>query len=85
MGNRAAGRKVIAELRALSKGRYVSPYRFACIYASLAENDKALDWLDKAFEEPEWLLLFLRLEPAFDSLHTHPRFTALLQRMNLLP
>jgi serine/threonine protein kinase/tetratricopeptide (TPR) repeat protein len=82
MGKRSEAQKVIAELRALSQRRYVSPYRLALVYASLGEDQEALMWLEKAYEEPEWFLIFLRLEPPFRRLREKPGFGALLHRMN---
>jgi eukaryotic-like serine/threonine-protein kinase len=57
-------------------------YSFAPVYARLGDKDKAFERLDKAFAAHSQDLTFsLLLEPAFDSLHSDPRFADLLRRM----
>jgi len=70
-------------LIALSKQEYVSAYHIASIYAGLKDNDHAFEWLEKAFQERADWMVFLKVEPRFDSLHSDPRFAELLRRMNL--
>ena len=66
-----------------AKQRYVSPYRFAVIYARLGEKDGALHWLEKAFEERDWQIAVLSINPIWDDLRSDPRFTNLLRRIDL--
>jgi serine/threonine-protein kinase len=66
-----------------AKRRYVSPSRFARIYAHLDEKDEAFEWLEKAFEERQ--TISLKVDPNFDTLRDDPRFHDLLLRMNLEP
>jgi Tfp pilus assembly protein PilF/TolB-like protein len=55
----------------------------AGVYAALGESDKALAILTQAVDLKHPKVLFLRLDPRFKSLRTHPRFRTLLQRMGL--
>jgi len=64
---------------------YVSPASFANIHAQLGEKDQAFEWLEKAYEERDGSLIFLKSAPAWDPLRDDPRFTDLLRRMNLEP
>ncbi len=84
-GKRAEAEKVFTELKALSKRRYVSPYSIATIYVGLGEKEQAFIWLQKAFEERSiWQIhLHLKVDPRLDSLHSDPRFTALLKKIGL--
>ena len=45
------------------------------------------DWspLDKAVDEREGLTLHFHIDPLFDPLRSHPRYHALLRKMNLEP
>ena len=52
-------------------------------YAELGETDKALDWLEKAYEEHDDLLAVNQADPRIDSLRSEPRFQELQRRMNL--
>ena len=44
---------------------------------------KALDWLEKAYEEPSTWIIWVAIEPYWDALRSEPRFDALLSRMGL--
>jgi serine/threonine protein kinase/Tfp pilus assembly protein PilF len=84
-GRTADARKVLAELEEMSKQRYVSPYNNALIYVGLGEKDQAFVWLNKADEERNDYLVYIKVEPLFDSLRSDPRFADLLRRVGLAP
>ncbi|MFQ6008620.1 MAG: tetratricopeptide repeat protein, partial [Candidatus Zixiibacteriota bacterium] len=69
--------KVIEEISGATQ--YVSPYLTATAYTALGDNDQAFDWLQKAFEEKDSQLLFLKVDPKSDNLRSDPRFTELLK------
>ncbi len=79
----AEARKVLEELKELSKQRYVSPYNIACIYAGLNDKDKAFEWLDKAYEERSFFIAMLKVETVFDNLRPDPRFQELVRKVGL--
>ena len=63
---------------------YVPPLWIAVLYAKAGEQDQALQWLEKAYEQREGGdLLFVRLAPEWDALRSDPRFQDLLRRMKL--
>ena len=82
-GEEAKAREILARLHALSLTRYVSPYAFAYVHTGLGENDLALDWLEKAYEQRSGAIYGIKGSFLFRSLRSHPRFTALLRKMNL--
>ncbi len=84
-GQREQAARVVEQLQAQTGQRYVSPYHLAVVYAGLGERAQALDQLEKAAAERFNWLGFLRVEPQFDSLHSDPRFAALVRRANLTP
>jgi TolB-like protein/DNA-binding winged helix-turn-helix (wHTH) protein/Tfp pilus assembly protein PilF len=62
---------------------YNSPFGTAILYAQLGEKSKALDSLEKAYEQRTLSMTELAIEPAFDSLRPDPRFQSLLHRTGL--
>ncbi len=71
------------ELRAVSANRYVPPVAFAIVYAGLGKMDDAFHWLEKAVEERDGLLIYLRVGSAFDNLRSDRRFPSFLARVGL--
>jgi TolB-like protein/DNA-binding winged helix-turn-helix (wHTH) protein len=81
-GNKAEAEKLLVQLSDESAKEYVSPYYFAVAYVGLGENDKALDWLERALADRSNGLVFVKVEPALDGLRQNPRFLALQRRLN---
>lgn len=52
-------------------------------YPALGENDKAMELLEKAYQERDLLLRFIGVAYEYDGLRNDPRFKDLLKRMNL--
>ncbi len=52
-------------------------------YLDAGDYDRAIDWLEKAYEEHDPNLPYLGNNPLYDPLRSDPRFQALLRRMNL--
>jgi TolB-like protein/Tfp pilus assembly protein PilF len=82
-GRRDEAMKALDELLRLSAQRYVSPYTIALIHTGLGDHDRALEWLWKAYESRDVWLVWLRVNPRFDALHSDPRFQELLQSIGL--
>ena len=84
VGRKAEAEKILRDLERKSKETSASPYAMATIYAGLGENDKAFEFLEKAYAQkslgtPESLSSDLVLE----SLRGDPRFQNLLGRIGL--
>jgi TolB-like protein/Flp pilus assembly protein TadD len=75
--------EILHELRAISARRYVPPVAFAFVYAGLGKIDDAFHWLEKAVDERDGLLIYLKVGSAFDNLRSDRRFPAILARVGL--
>ena len=82
-GNREGAEQIIEEMIALSKTGYVPSYLIGIIYVGLGENDKAFEWLDKAYDEGYGFLTYLIVGPIFDPVRSDPRFMKLARRVGL--
>ncbi len=76
-------REVLRQLDELSSERYVSPYHMAYVYTGLGEHERAMDWLERAYEERAGGVFGIKGSFLFTPLRSHPRFKALLGKMNL--
>jgi TolB-like protein/Tfp pilus assembly protein PilF/predicted Ser/Thr protein kinase len=82
-GNKNAAQKVFDDLRKVSNRRYVSSVSVALIHTGLGEKDKAFEALQRAYQEHDFPLVFLKVAPWFESLRGDSRFRDLLRRMSL--
>jgi serine/threonine protein kinase/Tfp pilus assembly protein PilF len=83
-GDVAKARDVLRQLEDVSRQRYVSPYHLAYVLTGLGEQEKAIDCLERAYEDRAGAVYGIKGSFLFTTLHSHPRFTALLSRMNLV-
>ncbi len=84
-GHTVEAREVLDFLLERRQDRYVPGTMIASIYAALGESDAAFEWLDRAYEERDYFLVWLKVDPMYDPLRDDPRLADLLQRMNFPP
>ncbi len=75
--------QILDDLTTLSKEKYVSPYFFAGIHVGLGEDDRAIEYLEKSYEEHSHWLIYLHIDPSMDRMRSNPRFQDLLRRIGL--
>jgi TolB-like protein/DNA-binding winged helix-turn-helix (wHTH) protein/tetratricopeptide (TPR) repeat protein len=81
-GRRQDAQRVLDGLLEQRQREYVPPINIAMVYLGLGQSDRAMDWLDRAYDERSGRLANLNVQPLFDPLRAEPRFQALLARMN---
>jgi Flp pilus assembly protein TadD len=82
-GKQAEARALLEELLKRSTERYVSPYNIALIYNGLGERDNTFAWLERGYEKRDQRMVFLKVEPKWNTLRSDPRFQDLLRRVGL--
>jgi TolB-like protein/DNA-binding winged helix-turn-helix (wHTH) protein/tetratricopeptide (TPR) repeat protein len=76
-------RTLLSELEARARSQHVSPFAFALAHTGLGDSEKAIAALERAYQQREWYLCVLKVDPIFDPLRRDPRFQDLLRRLNL--
>jgi hypothetical protein len=76
-------RRIIAELDALSKDIYVSPFHVATVYAGLNEPDLMFEWLERAYQVRARSLAWLHVTKEMQPFHDDDRFQNLLERVGI--
>jgi adenylate cyclase len=76
---------ILNRLQALSRRRYVSGLYLAIVYTGLNDKDKAIEYLNKAYENRHPGLVLIRVDPIFDNLRSDPRFQKLIARFEPMP
>jgi TolB-like protein/DNA-binding winged helix-turn-helix (wHTH) protein/Tfp pilus assembly protein PilF len=83
-GKRAEAEKMLHDLERNLNRTSASPYTMATIYTGLGENDKAFEFLEKAYLEKSLEISWsLKSDLVLDSLRPDPRFQSLLRRIGL--
>jgi TolB-like protein/class 3 adenylate cyclase/Tfp pilus assembly protein PilF len=80
-GNLEEAHRLLAEVQERATRQYVPAYWIGLIYVGMRDNDQAIAWLERAFEERSAWLAWANVEPRFDSLREDPRFANLLRRV----
>lgn len=82
-GKLGIAKQTIDSLTQRSRHEYVPAFCTALIYIGLGELDRALNWLEKAYEDRSAYMVFAKVEPLLDPVRNKSRFQKLLDRMQL--
>jgi eukaryotic-like serine/threonine-protein kinase len=82
-GQNERAQEILQEFLHAPRGKYISPYDWAMLYAGMGKRQETLSWLEKAFQERSARLANLAVHPQFAFLRGDARFENLLVRMNV--
>jgi serine/threonine protein kinase/Flp pilus assembly protein TadD len=82
-GDAAAAQRTLTELTRLANRQYVPSSTVALVYAGLGDKAHALDFLEQAYQEHDFSMVFLDVAPWLKSLRGEARFQQLVRRMQL--
>jgi tetratricopeptide (TPR) repeat protein len=82
-GRRAEAETILEELNSLLKQEAAPSVTMAATYASLGLNDRAFEWLERAYQLHENRVIHINVEPMLDVLRSDSRFEALSRRVGL--
>jgi Flp pilus assembly protein TadD len=80
-GKQGQARIKLNDLLELSRDRYVPPFHIALIYTGLGDQNEALIWLERAYDQRDPKITFLKVNRKLNSLRNEPRFIDLMRRM----
>jgi len=75
--------QILDDLTRIAKQKYVASYFFAGIHVGLGENERAIEYLQKCYEEHSHWLIYILLDPGMDDLRDNPGFHDQLRRVGL--
>ena len=75
--------QILDGLTRLAMQKYVAPYFLAGIHIGLGDDDRAMECLEKSYNERSHWLIYLHIDPSMDGLRSNPRFQDLLRRIGL--
>jgi TolB-like protein/Flp pilus assembly protein TadD len=83
LGNSRQAKKIIDELRELSKAKFVPSFVTAWIHANLGDKEATLESLEAAYAQRSSYMAVIGAEPALDFIRSDPRFQDLQRRVGL--
>jgi TolB-like protein/Tfp pilus assembly protein PilF len=83
LGKRDQAEQIIRQLEQGFANKTADGRDVAIAYVGLGDDDKAFEWLEKAYQEKSVYLPFLNLEPLFAPLHNDPRWADLKRRVGI--
>ena len=82
-GKKGEAQKIVNRFIEISKEKYFSAVFISRVYAGMGDVEKAIAWLEKAYEERDPAFCIIKSVPSHDYMHSDPRFQALLKKMGL--
>ena len=83
-GRKSEARRLLAGLEAQAARGDVPPLGMVMAYAGLRDNDRAFEWMERAYlERSDWLTGLLH--PAWDRIRSDPRFADMMRRVGYPP
>src|SRR5688572_1089996 len=82
-GNRDFAVETLEAVKKKMQHDYVSPVEVATLYIALGDNEKAIDWAERAYDQRRGWMAYLNVHPILDPLRGEPRFRALVRKMGL--
>jgi serine/threonine-protein kinase len=82
-GDRRKAEQLLAELKEISKRRYVCAYEIAHSYVKLGDKDQAFEWLHKGRRDRADCMVWLMSEPWMDALRSDARYRDMIERIGL--
>ena len=83
-GNLVEAKKLVSELEKMKEdGEDISPLALADLSVLIGDVDNGFKWLERAYEERDGNLPYLRLIPSFQTVKSDPRYLAMLKRIGL--
>ncbi len=73
-------RKRLEQELAESKTEGFYPYELAEIYAQAGDETRALDWLERACNEHDFMMQYVRVAPNLEPLREEPRYREIVRR-----
>jgi serine/threonine-protein kinase len=76
--------RLLHDLEALARERYVNPFEFASVHFALGQIDECGHWLSKALDDRSFELLSIKADPRFEAFARHPRLAPLVDRVGVV-
>jgi tetratricopeptide (TPR) repeat protein len=67
----------------IANSQPIPPLWMAFMYSAVNDRENAFRWLEKAYADHSWCILYLKNDPIWNPIRSDPRFAALIRRAGL--
>lgn len=83
LGRRSEAEAIIKELEKRYTDKQADGRDLAVLYTGFDDKDRAFAWLEKAFQNRSVFMVFMKLEPLLEPLHSDARWKDLERRVGI--
>jgi tetratricopeptide (TPR) repeat protein len=83
-GDRTHALVELEDLKKTSLNGHIVPFNLALVYLGLGEKERALDYLEEAYDSSSQWMGWLKNDRIFTPIHSHPRYLALLRKLRFI-
>ena len=76
-------RELNKDLQDRAQGKYASPVGIAACYSTLGDEERALEWLQRGYEEHSSGMQYLAVDMEFNSFRSNPKYLYWLDVLGL--
>jgi len=81
LGHREAAEQALKQL--IAESATTAPWRIASVYAWCGDKDQAFAWAERAYEQRDTAITWIKIDTSFRGLRDERRYHSLLRKMNL--
>ena len=74
---------MLGDLTRRSHTQYVPAFCIALVYIGLGDHDRAMDGLEKAYQERSTYMVYAKIDALLDPIRSDRRFIDLIQKMGM--
>jgi len=82
-GKKEEARGILQELSSARSDIYIRPYSIILAYVGLGENEKAIEMIEKAYDDGEDWLHVIATDPLFATVKSEPKVVAVLKKIGV--
>ncbi|MEO7724806.1 MAG: tetratricopeptide repeat protein, partial [Chthoniobacterales bacterium] len=82
-GDRLRATQILDQLNSAADQRYVPPFNLAVVHLGLGQRDEVFAALERAYQDRDVRLSFLKVDPKWNGVRSDARFASLMSRLGL--
>jgi hypothetical protein len=82
-GSRDEALQALQRLEQISRGQTANQFWVGLVYLGLGDKERAIQAFQVSLDEPNEVVMWLKVMPYFDPIRSDPRYSAMLKKLGL--